>query len=402
MRWLDQSSHSELRELSIVGAELKRILHMRHQPSSSLHQETEETYYLHSGTNGNIGIFLIFTGAVAVLPVYWLYYYYTLRDITDWRPAFFVTLLFVLAGLYLVFLSRESITVSRNCIRIDTGLFNRPLIIRWSEEPGLKLTVTADENNGACFWELKLIDGRREYAIKRLPFRRCELRILGRHLAEFLSCPFTERDEQGSETVITAAEHNIPWRQRIRENPPSAAQAVIKLDRSLLKISEGDNSFHASWGLNSKGIFTELTIFAAILFASTCLSWNQGDCSFWSECVKRGDFLSYYTEGIILLLILFSVTGSRMHLSADGSCITFRHTLWGVALKTKTAAIDSLEDIRLNIAFRESLIHAFSDEQSIYVRISSEQDARRLHHQLQHFLIENFTADKISGTDKAE
>jgi len=86
-----------------------------------------------------------------------------------------------------------------------------------------------------------------------------------------------------------------------------------------------------------------------------------------------------------------------MHLSADRNCITFRHTLWGVALKTMTAAIDSLEDIRLNTAFRELLIHAFSDEQSIYVRISSEQDARRLYHQLQHFL-----AKKSPGTDIAE
>lgn len=402
MRWLDQSSHSGFRELSLIGAELKRILHIQHQPSSPIQHEDEKTFYLRSGDNSNLGIFLIFTGVIAVPPVYWLLYYYTLRDVTDWKPAFFVTLLFILAGLYIVFLSRGSITVRSNCIRIDAGLFNKPLILRWTEEPRLKLTVTADENNGACFWELKLIDGRREYTMERLPFSRCELRIIGRHLAKILSCPFIECDEKGRDRVINAAELTIPWMQRILNNPPSAEQAVRKPDRSLLKISAGDNSFHASWGLNSKGIFAELTVFAAILFASTCLSWNQGDCSFWAECVKRGDFFSYYAEGIILLLILISFTGSRMHLSADRNCITFRHTLWGVALKTKTAAIDSLEDIRLNTAFRESLIHAFSDEQSIYIRISSEQDARRLHHQLQHFLIENSTVKKSPGTDKAE
>ncbi|MHC9542695.1 MAG: hypothetical protein AB9903_24560 [Vulcanimicrobiota bacterium] len=397
MRCIDQSGRGGLRELSIIETGLKKTLYRWNQPSNSLQHEDEKTFYLRSGANSNIGIFLIFTGAIAVLPLYWLLYYYTLRDVTDWRPALFIALLLILAGLYSIFLSRESITVRRNCIRIDAGLFNKPLIIRWSEEPRLKLALTADENNGACFWELKLIDGRREYTMERLPFRRCELRIIGRHLAKFLSCPFIECDEQGGDTVINAAELNIPWIQRILKNPPSAAQAVRKPDRSLLKISAGDNSFHASWGLNSKGIFAELTVFAAILFASTCLSWNQGDCSFWAECIKRGDFFSYYAEGIILLLILISVTGSRMHLSADRNCVTFRHTLWGVALTTKTAAIDHLEDIRIDKAFRESLIHAFTNEQSIYIRISSEQDARCLHHQLQLFL-----AEKRPGTDKAE
>jgi len=386
MRCLHHDSYNgfEARSLSWTG--LKNILFRPICDSQSAREKAERIFYLRSGANTDPGIFLIFLGTVAVLPLYWLYNYYTLTDVTDWKPALYLSAILIAAGIYCAFLSRESIAVGRSHMRIDTGILKKPIVIRWSEEPALKLALNIDDSKMSYFWELKLIDGRREYSVKRLPLSDCRLRTTGRQIAKLLHCRFIECGNQGGTTIIDSADMEVPFAQRVRKTPDNASGTCEKPEHSRLAISNDESSFHAIWALHTKGLPVGMPFLAMTLFAATCLHWTQGGPSFLEQCAAKGEYLSYCAEGAVLAMISLYLAGIRMHISADRSVISYSETLLGVVLKKRALPLDSLEDIRITTVSGKALIHIFSGEKSIVAAISGGQDAGWLHCRLCRFL----------------
>jgi len=403
MRCLHQESSNGFEASFLFGTGLKSILSWRSLASCSAVKEAEKVFYLRSGANTDLGIFLIFLGTVTVIPLYWLYNYYAMADVTDWKPALYLSASLVLAGLYCTFLSRESIAVSRSIVRIDTGILRRPLTIRWSEEPALKLALNIDDSKMSYFWELKLIDGRREYSMKRLPLADCGLRTTGRQIAKLLHCKFIECDSQGGATIIDSADMETPFAERIWETPDIVPKTSGKPEPSALTISGNDRYFNATWALRTKELLAAMPFLVLILFAATCLHWTQGEPSFWEQCVSRGDYLAYCAEGAVLAVTSLYLAGLRMHISAYRGFVSYSETLLGIVLRKRTLAIDSLEDIIVTTASGKAMIHIFSGEKSIVAAVSGEQDARWLDCMLRQFLREKSqAADPGLPADQAE
>jgi hypothetical protein len=386
MRCLNNDSQNGFEARAFFETGLRNILSWRSRASLLSREQSERVFHLRSGANKDAGLFLVFLGVAAVIPLYWLYNYYALVDVIDWKPALYLSASLVLTGMYIAFLARESISAGRSHVRIDMGILKRPLTIRWSEKPALKLTLNADESGMAYFWELKLIDGRREYSMKRLPFASCELRRIGRQIAMMLQCPFIECDNTGVTTVIDRAGMETPFVQRIRKIADDSPHVWKKPEHSSMVISGNDCSFHAVWSMRTRGLLAEMTVLSSFLFAATCLHLAQGGPSFWEQCLSRGDYLAYYAEGVVLALTSLYLAGLRMHISADSGFISYSETLLGVVLRKKTLAIESLEDIRVSTAPGKAMIHMFSGQKSIVAAVSGEQDARWLDCMLRQFL----------------
>jgi hypothetical protein len=363
----------------------------------------EKVIYLPSEANKDLGLFLMFIGIVAVPPSYWLYYYYTSRAVTDWKPSIFIAIFWVIAGICLIHFSRKKITVGKSYIRINDGLFKKSFTIRWKSEPMIKLKYDEEEFKGRIieFWETTLLDGKLEYTIDRRAYHQLEARALGEHIAKFLSCSFIERDEQQKETILDAKDLDMPFRCRALKYPGFLGSPVEKPQNPRLQIHERNKAFLVTWGIYSTGILVDIAVFALIIFLFTYLPWKQGTHSFFEQCALRGEFFAFYAGGIILFLIVFFVFGYRLRLNVSRRGAIFWVTIWGLPLRKKKIGIDRIEEIRLTPSMRGPRVQIISDREIISFRLFDKQGARWLSYQLQHFMLEGLDTPTCPS-DKVE
>jgi len=349
----------------------------------------KNTICLPSDANRDLGLFLAFVGIVAVHPVYWLYFYYTQRSVSDWRPSLFIGALWVLSGLFLIFFSRKKIVVGKDFIRINDGLLKKPFNIRWKDTPRVRLKYDEEERKGRIreFWETSLIDGRLEYTIDRREHHQLESRALGESIARILCCDLIERDEEGREITIAPGDLDLPFQLRVIKYPALIRKPVEAPRSDVLKIEERNKSLLVSWGINSTGILLDSMVLLGFLLLFTFLPLKQGSLSFYEQCARRGDFYVFYTAGLILFSAIMAVIGyrARLNLSRNGAIFWVR--IWGIPLRVRKIMMNKIEEIHVTPSNRGPRIQIVSDSRIISFRLIDRAAARWLSYRLQQYML---------------
>jgi hypothetical protein len=346
---------------------------------------------LPSDSNRDLGLFLIFTGIVAVPPVYWLYFYYTSRSVQDWGPSIFIGALWAVAGFFFIFFSRKRISVGKDYIRIADGFLKKPFNIRWKGSPKVRLRYDEEERKGRVkeYWETSLIDGKLEYTIDRREQRQLESRALGETIARYLGCELIERDEEGRETVIAPGDLDLPFRQRVIKYPGLLRKPVEAPRHEVLKIEERNRALLVSWGIKSTGVLLDLAVLVSFLFLFAIFPLKQGTHSFYQQCALRGDFYVFYIAGFLILFTVLVVLGYRARLKLSRNGAIFWVTIWGLPLRVRRIKMSEIEEIHITPSNRGPRIQIVSDRQIISFRLLDRPAARWLSYRLQQYMLQD-------------
>lgn len=345
-----------------------------------------------SDANRDLGIFLVFTGVVASVPLYYLFRVLVMHtSVWDWRKGAGVGLVIALAGLYLIAFTTRCFRAKDGAVHVKDGLFRRSVRYSWQGQPRIRLQSLEKERGGRSLecWQVMLIDGKYEYLLDNRPEQHLESRALAEFLAKTIDCPLVVRHDQG-ETQIEAADLDLPFEERVHKYPHLLGP---RLDRpEPFPIMEGgsgpERAYH--WGMRTSGMLTETVGLFLVALAVSVIPLPGGerelDYSLFELARLHSDYKYYYVTGGLFLIAMILLFGYRVHLELKRDQVCARTTLWGVPLWARAISRRVLEEISTRGRSQGAYLQLVSDERIINLRIQRHDLAQYLAAELRHLV----------------
>lgn len=324
-----------------------------------------------SDSHRDLGWLLMFTGLATSFPLR--------RLVATIYKGSWVDLLGVLGfvlvvvGFALMRFTRKQFTVRGNSVSIKDGLFSKPLTFHWEEPPRIRLRSLEEEHGREHleFWQVYLLDGKRQYVMERREGHQIEVRSLAEALAKAINCPLLEKGESG-EITIPREELDLPFRERVRRYPDLLGSEASRPLNCPVHEDEVDGSHRFRWRLLSPGMLGEWT---TLFFLLTLLAvvpifpahtTVQGETasfqlSFLLAAQKDHDWTYFYVCGGLLAASAFWLFGYSKELRVTRQALLARDRLWGVPIWSATIPTDQLEEIWVRQGSRGAKLQLISD-----------------------------------------
>ncbi len=341
--------------------------------------------WLPTDVNRDLGLFLMFLGAVGVLPLQYL-----LAQSLPVETGAIVGLVVAVFGFLLVRFSRKRFLVSSNEVVLREGLFKRPLRYRWENQPAIKLRAQEEERGGKVreFWLVYLVDGKRQYALDHRAGNQIESRSLAEALAKAINCPVIERTDSGDLT-IPREQLDAPFRDRVKSHPSLLGPEVDKPENCTVVLEESEKEQRYSWRLMNPGLMAELGWVVAGLLLLAFIPLFPGyepaddgsprrqgmQLSFMDLAVKEHNYTYFYTVGGLTVAALFVAFGYSKRLTVNHDEVRLTDRLYGGVVIRRIIKANVLEEIWVRNSSRGAHLQFISDEVVISGRTSSLQVA---------------------------
>jgi hypothetical protein len=332
-----------------------------------------DVFALPSNANRDLGIFLIFTGVVGGVPLYYLYRMLILHTpVWDWRQGATFGLFLVLIGLALLAWTRRTFRVREEFVEVRDGLLRLSVRYPYHDEPMIRLQPLAAEVRGRQveFWQVMLVDGKYEFLLDSRLDRMQESRCLAEFLAKRIGCPLRVRREAGVYLDIEAADLDLPLGERVHRYPSLLGPRIPRPEVFPIR-EEGTGSTRAfSWGGRTSSLVPELSGFflAALAFSLIPISGAQ-QYSLWDLARLQGDYRYFQVLlGFFTLALLF-LFGYRVKVALTPEQIQARTSLWGLPLWSRVIPLNKLEEILVRSFAQSTLLKFISDEEIFSLRV---------------------------------
>lgn len=345
-----------------------------------------------SEANRDLGIFLVFTGVVAAVPLYYLFRVLVMHtSVWDWRKGAALGLLLALAGLYLIAFTRRRFRARDGSVYVSDGLFRRPVRYSWEGQPRIRLQSLERDRGGRPLecWQVMLLDGKYEYLLDNRPEQHLESRALAEFLAKTLDCPLIVRHDQG-ETQIEAADLDLPFEERVHKYPHLLGPRLERPEPFPI-VEEGSGSERAyRWGMMTSGMLTETVGLFLVALAISVVPLPGGeselDYSLFELARIHQDYKYFYATGGLFLAAMILLFGYRVHLELKRDQVCACTKLWGVPLWARSIPRRVLEEISTRGRSQGAFLQLVSDERIINLRILRHDLAQYLAAELRHLV----------------
>jgi hypothetical protein len=336
-----------------------------------------------SNSNRDLAIFLIFAGVATSFPIRYVLDH--LFPTQNWHgataPAGFMM---VLLGLYLMRYTRKRFWVVGQTVHIKDGHFGSVLRYSWEEPPKIRLRSVEEERGRESveFWQVYLVDGKRQYLMDREEGHQIECRSLAEALAKTINCPVLEAGEKG-EIVIPREELDLPFRERVRKNPELLGAEVSRPAACPVELEEAENQHVYRWNLRNGPMLTEFMTLAILIFLLAVVPIFPGASdghghpperfqrSYVDLARQMQRYEYFYVTGTILGLGAIVLFGYGKELRVSSQSVAAQDRLWGVPVWSATIPADKLEEIWVRQSARGAHLQLISDDEIITGRTSS-------------------------------
>ena len=250
----------------------------KHTPVSTA--VSTASLYVRSYANRDLGIFLIFFGIVAAVPLYALIMNIVFKQaVIQWRIGIIIGLVSIILGCLLIKYSKLRFKVTRKndgsgTISIQEGLLRSPLLYDFASSSIIKL-ATANTDAGSKKGELiqvTLIDGNRHYLLDSRPLNKMQE---SRAIAEFFS-------KNGSlkmllphygNLMLESTDLDLPFSARVKKYPTLIGLEPTRPQNCPINTTElnGGIDRRYSWGFRANGLVFQLIALLMVAFAFSCL-----------------------------------------------------------------------------------------------------------------------------------
>ncbi len=349
-----------------------------------------DVFALPSNANRDLGLFLVFTGVVGGVPLYYLYRVLVLHTpVWDWRKGAALGLLLVLAGLSLLAWTRRTFRVREGFVEVRDGLIRRSVRYAYRQDPMIRLQVLEVEVRGRPveLWQVMLVDGKYEFLLDSRPDHIQESRCLAEFLAKRIGCPLRVRREAGVHLDIEAADLDLPLSERVHRDPSLLGERVPRPEVFPIQ-EEGTGSTRTfRWGVRTSSLVSEMAglFLAALVFSVIPISGAQDEQYSLLDLARlHWDYLYFQVVLGLFALALFLQFGYQVKVALTPELVRARTSLWGVPLWSRAIPVGELEEILVRSLSQSTLLQFVSDEEIFSLRVLRRDLAEYLASELRH------------------
>ncbi len=349
-----------------------------------------EVFSLPSNANRDLGIFLVFTGLVGGVPLYYLYRVLLLQTpVWDWRKGAALGLLLALVGLALLAWTRRCFRVREGQVEVRDGLIRRSVRYAYRDHPVIRLQTLEVEGRGRPveLWQVMLVDGKYEFLLDSRPNQMQESRCLAEFLAKSIGCPLRVRREAGAQLDIEAKDLDLPFSERVHRDPSLLGPRLPRPEPFPIREEIAGSSRTFRWGIRTSSLLSEMTglFLAALAFSVVPLAGPQNqEYSLLDLARLHGDFVYFQVVGALFALALFLQFGYQVKVALGPDRIRARTSLWGLPLWSRSIPMGELEEILVRSLSQCTLLQFVSDEEIFSLRVLRRDLAEYLASELRH------------------
>lgn len=356
------------------------------------HREHGTHISIPTDANRDAGIFLLFLGAVGVVPLYYLFVTLGLgRSRWNWEIGAAAAIVVALLGIGLILFSRKHFLVREGSVTLKDGLFAPKMRYQWKGDPAVRLSSIEEEVGGKAqeVWLVNLVDGKYQYTLDRRPGQQIASRALAEMVAKAIGCPVIEKVDHQTELRIERHELDLPFVERVQKYPQLMGQEVERPGHSDVEVEEKDDLRRYVWRITGTAmLFEVLGLFGVLLLVTLAplpVGAEEESYSLLAIARQQGDYLYFYVLGAALLAVIAMLFGYRSEIVANPQLISTRAMLWGVPFKSSSIPVSSLENISARLSSRGAYLQFISDERIITERLPDLDTAAWLAWQIRRF-----------------
>lgn len=352
-------------------------------------KKDETIIHTHTDSNKDLGTFLLFSGIVGAVPVYYLILTALAKSTDNLRPGIITGIILAILGLYFILYSKKILTILSEKIIIKDSLFKPKITLKFKKKDiyiKLKSYEIIYKGHPLEFWQVNLVEGKYEYLIDKRPNHQLEMRQLAEVLAKTIGCPFLDTSHE-EEIMISPIDLDLPFKKRVLKYPQLAGMPIKKPPVVYLKIKDAPAGKTFVWGIASSKLFLEFLTIGISLLLISFIPFEAGKASYYQMCVNSENFFSYYAFGITISFVIILFGGYRASLELGGEKISFMEKLWGIPYSLRAISVDEVEEINLYIGIRGPMVQIVSDKKIITLRLYNQEHARWLSWIIRYYLL---------------
>lgn len=337
---------------------------------------------IHTQSNRDFGIFLLFLGIVGSFPLYYIALIALKSPSRDLRPALWISLVLILLGTYLIWGSFKKIYINSRKLTIKDGLFSKAINYQISpeEEKYVKIKCYETESHAMPLemWQIYFVSGDHEFLIDNRPNQQLETHQLGEALAKILNCPLVDTTLETGTLTISPADLDLPFKDRVLKYRGLLGKPIKKPIKLYFKIKKTNFEQALSWGIASSRLFLEISLFLVIVLIFSFIPLKSEQASFYQICVSASGFLFYHILGIIFVTFMIVLGGYKANLILKAESVEFKETIWGIPYRVSYIPSNKVEEINLYSGMRGSKVQIISDKKIIQIRVYNKENANWL------------------------
>ena len=368
----------------------------KHTPVSTA--VSTASLYVRSYANRDLGIFLIFFGIVAAVPLYALIMNIVFKQaVIQWRIGIIIGLVSIILGCLLIKYSKLRFKVTRKndgsgTISIQEGLLRSPLLYDFASSSIIKL-ATANTDAGSKKGELiqvTLIDGNRHYLLDSRPLNKMQE---SRAIAEFFS-------KNGSlkmllphygNLMLESTDLDLPFSARVKKYPTLIGLEPTRPQNCPINTTElnGGIDRRYSWGFRANGLVFQLIALLMVAFASSCLPlFEEGDsyCSLLDYALQMKDYTYFYAASAIIGILAAVLLGIGVSVTVEGLRVNVDYKIWGIIYKQRSVLITELEEIAVKESTAGAAVLLVTDGSTVHIKVADTVLGNYLASELRHFI----------------
>ncbi len=368
----------------------------KHTPVSTA--VSTASLYVRSYANRDLGIFLIFFGIVAAVPLYALIMNIVFKQaVIQWRIGIIIGLVSIILGCLLIKYSKLRFKVTRKndgsgTISIQEGLLRSPLLYDFASSSIIKL-ATANTDAGSKKGELiqvTLIDGNRHYLLDSRPLNKMQE---SRAIAEFFS-------KNGSlkmllphygNLMLESTDLDLPFSARVKKYPTLIGLEPTRPQNCPINTTElnGGIDRRYSWGFRANGLVFQLIALLMVVFASSCLPlFEEGDsyCSLLDYALQMKDYTYFYAASAIIGILAAVLLGIGVSVTVEGLRVNVDYKIWGIIYKQRSVLITELEEIAVKESTAGAAVLLVTDGSTVHIKVADTVLGNYLASELRHFI----------------
>jgi len=340
--------------------------------------------------NFNLGVFFVFCGIVASVPIYYLYLIAAGLPKDNFDTGYMIGILLTLIGLYLMIFTKKLIIIDDKIITIKNGILRRPLIYGYDRKNcfvKLKYDDVVDKNIPREFWQVLLVNNRKEYFIDKRMNSQLELRQIAEAMAKSIGCSMLDTTFSEGDVMISSSDLDLPFKERVEKYPQLAGKPIEKPGFTLLSVSDTSNGKIFQWGVASSKLLLEILIPSAILLIISFIPFKGWGSSFYKQCLIAGEFFAYKAFFYIIGFIIVFLAGYRAKLKLENEKIVFSEYIWNVKFRSKFIPVEHVEEVNVVSNLRGVSVQIISNTKIINMRLFNMENASWLAWIIRYYLL---------------
>lgn len=351
--------------------------------------------WIHSDSNWNLGIFLIFLAFWVAWPLPDLLWQAEIPGPWRFHGVWLGSSLLAIAY-YALYFTPKRYTVEPAKVTLRDGWLGRAKIFRW--EGPANIYLRSFEDDKGRWWTVDLACGKPHYCLHRALDDEHDSRNLAIALARALQSDLVEQDETG-EVRVPYEELDAPLPERLRRHPQLLLPLHPEPAGSGVEVRRGEGLLAFRW---SHSLAQIAPYFLALLFFIFSLAamplfpgplpphyqdWRGGALqrSAYERVSLEANYDYFMLSGLFLTVVTALVVGHSVEIVASKQGVRQRTRLWGFTLKQVEIPLAELREIVARRGRNGAHLEFLSDHISLGGRLARFEVARWIASEAQHF-----------------